>query len=91
MPGFGTTSRTHNNAVKLVKQYGATIKEIDITKSSLQHFEDIGHDKNEKDVTYENAQARERTKILMDVANKKNGLVIGTGDLSELALRMVYI
>lgn len=91
MPGFGTTSRTHNNAVKLIKQYGATIKEIDITKSSLQHFEDIGHDKNEKDVTYENAQARERTKILMDVANKKNGLVIGTGDLSELALRMVYI
>ena len=86
MPGFGTTSRTHNNSMKLIKQYGATFKEINITKSSLQHFEDIGHDKNIKDVTYENAQARERTKILMDIANKENGLVVGTGDLSELAL-----
>lgn len=86
MPGFGTTSRTHNNSIKLINEYGATFREINITKSSLQHFEDIGHDKNIKDVTYENAQARERTKILMDVANKENGLVIGTGDLSELAL-----
>lgn len=91
MPGFGTTSRTHKNAVELVKQYGVTFKEIDITKSSLQHFEDIGHDKEIKDITYENAQARERTKILMDIANKENGLVIGTGDLSELALRLVHI
>ena len=86
MPGFGTTSRTHNNSMKLINEYGATFREINITKSSLQHFEDIGHDKNIKDVTYENAQARERTKILMDIANKENGLVIGTGDLSELAL-----
>lgn len=86
MPGFGTTSRTHNNSMKLINEYGATFREINITKSSLQHLEDIGHDKNIKDVTYENAQARERTKILMDVANKENGLVIGTGDLSELAL-----
>ena len=86
MPGFGTTSRTHNNSIKLINEYGATFREINITKSSLQHFEDIGHDKNIKDVTYENAQARERTKILMDIANKENGLVIGTGDLSELAL-----
>ena len=86
MPGFGTTSRTHNNSMKLINEYGATFREINITKSSLQHFEDIGHDKNIKDVTYENAQARERTKILMDIANKENGIVVGTGDLSELAL-----
>ena len=86
MPGFGTTSRTHNNSMKLINEYGATFREINVTKSSLQHFEDIGHDKNIKDVTYENAQARERTKILMDIANKENGLVVGTGDLSELAL-----
>ena len=86
MPGFGTTTRTHNNSMKLINEYGATFREINITKSSLQHFEDIGHDKNIKDVTYENAQARERTKILMDIANKENGLVVGTGDLSELAL-----
>ena len=86
MPGFVTTSRTHNNSMKLINEYGATFREINITKSSLQHFEDIGHDKNIKDVTYENAQARERTKILMDIANKENGLVVGTGDLSELAL-----
>lgn len=86
MPGFGTTSRTHNNSMKLINEYGATFREINITKSSLQHFEDIGHDKNIKDVTYENAQARERTKILMDIANEENGIVVGTGDLSELAL-----
>lgn len=86
MPGFGTTSRTHNNSMNLINEYGATFREINITKSSLQHFKDIGHDKNIKNVTYENAQARERTKILMDIANKENGLVVGTGDLSELAL-----
>ncbi len=86
MPGFGTTSRTHKNSIKLINEYGATFREINITKSSLQHFEDIGHDKKMKDITYENAQARERTKILMDIANKENGLVVGTGDLSELAL-----
>lgn len=86
MPGFGTTSRTHKNSIKLINEYGATFREINITKSSLQHFEDIGHDKKMKDITYENAQARERTKILMDIANKENGIVVGTGDLSELAL-----
>ena len=86
MPGFGTTTRTHNNSMKLINKYGATFREINITKSSLQHFKDIGHDKNIKNVTYENTQARERTKILMDIANKENGLVVGTGDLSELAL-----
>ena len=86
MPGFGTTSRTHNNSMKLINEYGATFREINITKSSLQHFEDIGHDKKMKDITYENAQARERTKILMDIANEENGIVVGTGDLSELAL-----
>lgn len=86
MPGFGTTSRTHKNSIKLINEYGATFREIDITKSSLQHFEDIGHDKKMKDITYENAQARERTKILMDIANEENGIVVGTGDLSELAL-----
>lgn len=86
MPGFGTTSRTHKNSIKLINEYGATFREINITKSSLQHFEDIGHDKKMKDITYENAQARERTKILMDISNEENGIVVGTGDLSELAL-----
>ena len=86
MPGFGTTSRTHKNSIKLINEFGATFREINITKSSLQHFEDIGHDKKMKDITYENAQARERTKILMDIANEENGIVVGTGDLSELAL-----
>lgn len=86
MPGFGTTSRTHKNSIKLINEYGAIFREINITKSSLQHFEDIGHDKKMKDITYENAQARERTKILMDIANEENGIVVGTGDLSELAL-----
>ena len=86
MPGFGTTSRTHKNSIKLINEYGATFREINKTKSSLQHFEDIGHDKKMKDITYENAQARERTKILMDIANEENGIVVGTGDLSELAL-----
>lgn len=86
MPGFGTTGRTYNNAVELIRLCGFTFKEIDIKPSVLQHFADIGHDKDVVDVTYENAQARMRTLILMDVANKNNGIVIGTGDLSELAL-----
>ena len=86
MPGFGTTGRTYNNAMRLMENLGITIKEINVSKSVLQHFEDIGHDVSEHDVTYENSQARERTQILMDLANKFNGLVIGTGDLSELAL-----
>ncbi len=86
MPGFGTTGKTYNNSIKLIECIGATLKTVDITKSVLCHFEDIGHDKNVLDVTYENAQARTRTLILMDLANKTGGLVIGTGDLSELAL-----
>ena len=86
MPGFGTTDRTHNNAVKLMETLGVTIREISIAKAVNQHFEDIGHDKKVHDVTYENSQARERTQILMDVANQENAIVIGTGDLSELAL-----
>ncbi len=86
MPGFGTTDRTYNNAVNLMKTLGITQLEISIKEASLQHFKDINHDPNQHDVTYENTQARERTQILMDIANKHNGLVIGTGDLSELAL-----
>jgi NAD+ synthase (glutamine-hydrolysing) len=86
MPGFGTTDRTHHNAVALMKTLGVTIREISIAKAVTQHFEDIGHDKSKHDVTYENSQARERTQILMDVANQVGGLVVGTGDLSELAL-----
>ncbi|MGL5149888.1 MAG: NAD(+) synthase [Clostridium sp.] len=86
MPGFGTTDRTYNNALTLCKELGCDLREINIVKASLQHFEDIGHDKNIHDVTYENVQARERTQILMDLANKEGGLLIGTGDLSELAL-----
>lgn len=86
MPGFGTTDRTYNNAVNLVKEYGATLREISIKDAVLQHFKDIDYDVNNHDVTYENAQARERTQILMDVANKEGGILIGTGDLSELAL-----
>jgi len=86
MPGFGTTGRTYNNAVQLMKTLGITIREISIAKSVEQHFEDIDHDIAVHDVTYENSQARERTQILMDVANQTGGLVIGTGDLSELAL-----
>lgn len=91
MPGFGTTSRTYDNANNLIKSYGATLREIDITESCKKHFKDIGHSEDEHDTTYENAQARERTQILMDIANKENAIVVGTGDLSELALRMVYI
>ena len=86
MPGFGTTDRTYRNAVKLIKLLGADFKEIDIKQSCLLHFKEIGHNKNLKDAVYENAQARERTQILMDLANKYGGLVIGTGDMSELAL-----
>lgn len=86
MPGFGTTGRTYNNAVSLVKEYGATLREVDIRESCLGHFKDIGLDANNHNITYENAQARERTQILMDIANLEGGLVIGTGDLSELSL-----
>lgn len=86
MPGFGTTDRTYDNAVSMIKQLGATFMEVDIKKSVRQHFEDIGHEESNHDVTYENAQARERTQILMDISNQKNGMVIGTGDMSELAL-----
>ena len=86
MPGFGTTDRTYNNAMKLMQTLGITIREISIAKAVTQHFEDIGHDIRQHDVTYENGQARERTQILMDVANQVNGIVVGTGDLSELAL-----
>lgn len=86
MPGFGTTGRTYNNAMMLMQSLGITIKEISINDAVIQHFKDIEHDINVHDITYENSQARERTQILMDYANKVNGLVIGTGDLSELAL-----
>ena len=86
MPGFGTTDRTYNNAISLMTTLGVTIREISICKSVTQHFLDIGHDINVHDVTYENGQARERTQILMDISNQVGGLVIGTGDLSELAL-----
>ncbi|MBE5743340.1 MAG: NAD(+) synthase [Clostridiales bacterium] len=86
MPCFGTTSRTKNNAVDLSNALGVTLKEINIKNSVLSHFEDIGHDKTVTDVTFENSQARERTQVLMDYANRTGGLVIGTGDLSELAL-----
>ena len=86
MPGFGTTGRTYKNALELMHSLGITIKEISIKESCIQHFKDIDHDINVHDVTYENGQARERTQILMDIANQMNGLVIGTGDLSELAL-----
>lgn len=86
MPGFGTTDRTYTNAVDLMTSLGVTVREISIRKACLQHFEDIGHDAAVHDVVYENSQARERTQILMDIANQTGGLVIGTGDLSELAL-----
>lgn len=86
MPGFGTTDRTYNNALAMVRGLGATLEEIPIGEAVTQHFAAIGHDPANHDVTYENSQARERTQILMDKANQVNGLVIGTGDLSELAL-----
>lgn len=86
MPCFGTTERTKNNAGELVKELGATLMTVDIKNTVLSHFEDIGQDPNKFDVTFENAQARERTQVLMDLGNKMNAIVIGTGDLSELAL-----
>lgn len=86
MPGFGTTKRTKGNAEKMAECLGVELRTIDITDACFQHFKDIGHDPNIADVTYENVQARERTQILMDVANKEHGIVIGTGDLSEIAL-----
>lgn len=86
MPGFGTTDRTYHNALSLMKSLGITIREISIKEACIQHFKDINHDINIHDVTYENSQARERTQILMDIANQTWGMVIGTGDLSELAL-----
>ncbi|MCF0257989.1 NAD(+) synthase [Bacteroides heparinolyticus] len=86
MPGFGTTDRTYTNAVNLMKALGVTIREVSIKEACIQHFKDINHDIDVHDVVYENAQARERTQILMDIANQTRGLVIGTGDLSELAL-----
>ena len=86
MPGFGTTKRTKNNAVAMAELLGVELRTIDIKSSCLQHFSDIGHDPAKLDVTYENVQARERTKILMDLANKEGGIVVGTGDLSEIAL-----
>ena len=86
MPGFGTTDRTYDNAVELCKIIGTDLRTIDIREACLKHFEDIGHDPAVHDVTYENVQARERTQILMDIANREGGIVIGTGDLSEIAL-----
>ncbi|MCQ2334922.1 MAG: NAD(+) synthase [Paludibacteraceae bacterium] len=86
MPGFGTSDRTYQNALHLMEQLGITMFEIPIRDAVIQHFQDIGHDISQHDITYENAQARERTQILMDMANKYNGMVVGTGDLSELAL-----
>jgi NAD+ synthase (glutamine-hydrolysing) len=86
MPGFGTTDVTYRNALELMQSLEVTIREIDIRESCLQHFRDIGHDPSIHDTTYENVQARERTQVLMDLANKHRGVVVGTGDLSELAL-----
>ncbi len=86
MPGFGTTGRTYSNAIELMRHLGITIREIPIREAVLQHFKDIGHNPDVRDVTYENCQARERTQILMDIANQSGGMVLGTGDLSELAL-----
>ena len=86
MPGFGTTDRTYQNAKELIRKTGATLREVSIKDACILHYKDIGHDAGNHDVTYENAQARERTQILMDIANQESGLVIGTGDLSELAI-----
>lgn len=86
MPGFGTTGRTYANALSLMRSLGVTVREISIKAACMRHFEDLGHDPNVHDVTYENSQARERTQVLMDVANQTGGFVVGTGDLSELAL-----
>lgn len=86
MPGFGTTDRTYNNAVTLVKELGCSLKEVNISEAVTLHLEQLGHDMENHDITYENAQARQRTYLLMDFANEHNGMVIGTGDMSELAL-----
>jgi NAD+ synthase (glutamine-hydrolysing) len=86
MPGFGTTTRTKNNSTKLMKILGCDVRKISIVPSVIQHFKDIGHNPEKHDITYENCQARERTQILMDISNKEGGFVVGTGDLSELAL-----
>jgi NAD+ synthase (glutamine-hydrolysing) len=86
MPGFGTTDRTYQNALSLMQHLGITLREISIKDACIQHFKDIEHDIAIHDTTYENSQARERTQLLMDVANRENAIVIGTGDLSELAL-----
>ena len=86
MPGFGTSNRTYDNSLKLITSAGATFKEISIKDACINHFKDIDQDINKHDITYENSQARERTQILFDIANKENGIVIGTGDLSEMAL-----
>ena len=86
MPGFGTTGRTYNNAVKLMQELGVMIKEVNIKEACLLHMSDIGHNPDIHDITYENTQARERTQVLFDLANKENRLLVGTGDLSELAL-----
>ena len=86
MPCFGTTQRTLDNAIGMAQELGVTFRQIDISKTVLSHFEDIGHSSSVTDVVYENAQARERTQVLMDVANKEGTFVLGTGDLSELAL-----
>lgn len=86
MPGFGTTDRTYNNAIKLCEELGITLKEIPIRDACIQHFKDIEHDSSVHDITYENVQARERTQILMDMANKHHAILVGTGDLSELVL-----
>ena len=86
MPGFGTTGRTHTNATALMRGLGVTMRQVDITAAVSRHFSDIGHNPDEHDVTYENSQARERTQVLMDMANQAGGIVVGTGDLSELAL-----
>ena len=86
MPCFGTTDRTYRNACNLTEKLGATLREVDIREAVTIHFRDIGHDMENHDVTYENCQARERTQVIMDIANQTGGMVIGTGDLSELAL-----
>ena len=86
LPGFGTTGRTRGNGERLCEALGVELREINITEAALQHFRDIGHDPAVLDTTYENVQARERTQILMDIANKTGGIVVGTGDLSEIAL-----
>lgn len=91
MPGFGTSKRTYTNAYELMSRLGVTILDIDITKACELHFKQIGHDSAVHDAVYENSQARERTKILMDLANKYKGPVIGTGDLSEMALGGVLL